>query len=790
MSAPRPRVPRMTVNALVGIVCTIVGVVGVTLPAAAGPVVNSAVSGTLSGTVSRPVPKVVLPHHNTFPHYLWQKQLGHVAFSSPVVAEIDGKRVVVLATLDGYINVVNATTGQEMPGWPRPVELAQGHRTAVDSTPVVAYLDGPNREPSIVVGAGSLFERNQQGGVEAFYWNGAVRFRFHTRDTFNEWNGGAPSGYDNSVFSSPAVGDITGSGQQDIVFGSYDHYIYALTPSGGLVAGFPFYNVDTVWSSPALYDSSGHGKDDIFIGADATGLDGCYGGWVYDLRDIGGPRIVWKHCMPNAIWSSPAVGTINNSGRAAVVVGTSFDQAYHTAGTNRVYAFYADDGATVPGWPVKTNGPVFGSPAIGDIGGGGDPAVVDTSCAHCSGGPAVVSAWSGSGHLLWSRVLNDHEVLSSPILVDLMGRGTNDVVVGNTLGLYLLSGRTGAFLYNTTNYPLGKPCSIENAAAVTYIPYVGWRLFEACGGPIYTGHLMSYPLPVAPKTAPAWPQWRGSPQHDGLEGDPSFGHEISCRVISGARGYRVASAAGSVIGFGVAPNCGSLAGLPVTSPVVGIASVPGGDGYWMATADGGVYAFGTAHLYPGKNGLFALGSLAGQPLPGQIVAIISSRDGLGYMMVGADGSVYSFGDAPYLGSMAGVKLTRPIVGMAIDPRTGGYWLVASDGGIFAFDAHFYGSTGSIRLKKPIIGMEVDATTGGYLLVASDGGVFAFRAHFYGSTGSRTLSHAIVGLASDAAGGGYWMVGSGGAVYAFHAAYYGSVSSNQVRTPVVGITPAT
>src|SRR5690348_10784368 len=54
MTALRHRVSRMTASALVGVVCTIVGLSGVTLPAPAGAVVNDA------------TPKVVLPHHNTF----------------------------------------------------------------------------------------------------------------------------------------------------------------------------------------------------------------------------------------------------------------------------------------------------------------------------------------------------------------------------------------------------------------------------------------------------------------------------------------------------------------------------------------------------------------------------------------------------------------------------------------------------------------------------------------------------------------------------------------------------
>jgi hypothetical protein len=36
----------------------------------------------------------------------------------------------------------------------------------------------------------------------------------------------------------------------------------------------------------------------------------------------------------------------------------------------------------------------------------------------------------------------------------------------------------------------------------------------------------------------------------------------------------------------------------------------------------------------------------------------------GYWLVGRDGSVYAFGDAPFLGSMTGTPLNRPVVGVS------------------------------------------------------------------------------------------------------------------------------
>lgn len=470
----------------------------------------------------------------SFPAPTWVDTLGQVAISSPTVATIEGVQAVVFGSESGYVYAINAQSGANLPGWPEPVELAPGVPSAIESSPTVAYLDGPDKPPTIIVGAGSTYVKDQQGGLVAFNADGTTRFVFHTQDIYNEWDGTStpgPDGYDEAVFSTPAVGDITGTGQQDIVFGSYDHELYALTPSGALVPGFPFLTQDTIWSSPALFHVRGGPKtEDIFIGGDATGRDGCYGGFVYDFtyrrRE---PRLVWQHCERQTIWSSPAVGVINATGRPAVVVGTGFGEPPpYTAASDKLFAFYADNGARVAGWPVATAGPVFGSPAIGVLAGTSTPDVVDTSwCVACTtsatGGTSDVYAWSGTGRLLWTQTLAQPNDFASPVLVDLSGSGGNDVVVGSAGGLYPLDGATGDFMYGTSALDPINTCSVQNSVAIADIAGTGtgtgWRMFEACGGPRQvtdTGHLYDYPLPATPGTAPPWPMWRQNPAHDGV----------------------------------------------------------------------------------------------------------------------------------------------------------------------------------------------------------------------------------------------------------------------------------
>lgn len=468
----------------------------------------------------------------TFPSPTWTDTVGPIALSSPTVTTINGVQVILFCSENGYLYVVNATTGAILPGWPQPVDVFPGGTpTAIESSPTLAYVNGPNRAPLIIVGAGSTYAANQQGGLIAFSITGAVKFRFHTFDIFDEWTGsGQPGGFDNGVISTPVVGDITGSGKLDIVFGSWDHRLYALTATGKMVPGFPIDTEDTIWSSAALYHIRGPKRQvDIFIGGDASGRDGCRGGFIYDVSYVdSSPYIKWQRCENQTIWSSPAIGVINATKRPAVVVGTGFGEIPpYKSDSYRLFAVYASNGRPLHGWPVLTTGPTFGSPAIGILPGSSRPAVVDDSwCAACTSSPSGIStvrAWSGSGALLWSQQISGGNDFSSPILADLTGSGNNDVLIGSSAGLFPLDGATGQFLFGTTATTSLTNCSIQDAPAIADVsgtgPGTGWHLFVICGGPqelTPSGRLISYPLPAAPAVTPPWPMWRQNAAHTGV----------------------------------------------------------------------------------------------------------------------------------------------------------------------------------------------------------------------------------------------------------------------------------
>jgi len=208
-----------------------------------------------------------------------------------------------------------------------------------------------------------------------------------------------------------------------------------------------------------------------------------------------------------------------------------------------------------------------------------------------------------------------------------------------------------------------------------------------------------------------------------------FGNLSAVGVANaGGGGYWVTDADGDVFAYGGAPFFGSLGGIPLNAPIVGIAATPNHGGYWLAAADGGVYAFGDAAFYGSAPGVLPPGASLNQP----VVGIAGSQDGKGYWLVASDGGVFSFGDAHFWGSMGGTRLNKPVVGMAQN-TLGGYWLVASDGGVFSFDGAFKGSLGSITLNAPVTGMAATDDGLGYWMVAADGGAFAFGdAPFWGS----------------------------------------------------------
>lgn len=224
------------------------------------------------------------------------------------------------------------------------------------------------------------------------------------------------------------------------------------------------------------------------------------------------------------------------------------------------------------------------------------------------------------------------------------------------------------------------------------------------------------------------------------------------------------------------PGCTSR--LRAGSVVAG-ASLPDGGGFWLTDATGNVEALGAAPCH---------GSLGGVPLPNPIVGITAAPDGGGYWLVSSTGEVYPFGDVASYGP-APPRLERPVVALVPSFNGRGYWLAAEDGGVFGYgNARHSGSAVAQALKNSIAGMATTDVPGAYWLVSTGGKVFS-----YGGANKvcrlRAWPHppgAVVSVASDPGGCGYWSVNAGGHLASTNPLAPGSPPPNAFSSPVVSI----
>ncbi len=172
---------------------------------------------------------------------------------------------------------------------------------------------------------------------------------------------------------------------------------------------------------------------------------------------------------------------------------------------------------------------------------------------------------------------------------------------------------------------------------------------------------------------------------DGISGPVFLGHYaandgervVACATTPNGKGIWLVTNFGRVYAEGTATNFGDMrstygicdiSGTPVlpysgvptsgqrcstrelNAPIVGITSTPSGNGYWLVGADGGVFNFGSAKFL-GSTYSYGITGLSGShPLNAPVTGLISTPNGNGYWLVGADGGVFNFGSAKFLGS--------------------------------------------------------------------------------------------------------------------------------------------
>ncbi len=487
---------------------------------------------------------------------------GHVIFSSPTIADIDGdgKDEILVGTTRKRCNNdgSNCTFTQQ----PKLVVLnangtikwARVLESSINSSPSVADIDG-NGDMEIVVSFGGEAQDTQgNGGVRAYDHNGNVLWTFYTYDYYE------PHPQTDGVFSTPALCDLDNDGDMEIAFGAWDQRIYLIDHTGRSLwndlhwdwtdSGRGYINADTVWSSPACADFNGDGEQEIVIGADISdggilpdGTPGFQGGFLYVFDRFG--NVLARRDMPETIYSSPAIADLDNDGKLEIVVGTGYhwwDVRGRTE-TRYVYVFRSDnlfnssiqysDPAKLPyapGWPQPTVYPGFSSPAIADLDGDGDlEIVIGSGDPYATGGDPIpgkgaVYAWHHTGELVsgWPVYPRDGQnfdaaIRSSPTVADVDNDGQMEVLFAFLWDVQVYSAN-GQFEKRFFTY-----YTVEGSPAVADADNDGRVEIWIGGGNYYDqsqGYLWRFEADANGVGDMPWPMFHRDAAHTGALGRP------------------------------------------------------------------------------------------------------------------------------------------------------------------------------------------------------------------------------------------------------------------------------
>jgi hypothetical protein len=392
---------------------------------------------------------------------------------SPLVADIDGNpangREVALGTEDGVIHVFGADGSQR---WQAALVASNCDAgfLPVSFMPTVAPIFG-NGVPYLIVGFGGTAAPPCDGGVAAF--EGATGHLAWTFSTL-EWEKqqGYPKEALHGVVVTPAVADTDGDGLMEIAFGSFDRNFYLLEADG--TVRWYYHAADTIWSSPVFAQLDDDPPLEVITASDIT-ISKNDGGGYLEAFDTG-PRYPTRIEFDTGfLWRTPNLGQVPYSSPALadvlpdepgdeIVLGTGC--YFPPSGGNRpgkwVKIFRARDGAELKTLDLPPGGTCSASsPAIGDIDDDGRlEIVIANGDATDAGGDGLgrIVAWDPETSApKWSTVPfhpinapgdvngNDESggFFMSPVIADLDGNGSLEVIAANHWSVHVLDGRDG-----------------------------------------------------------------------------------------------------------------------------------------------------------------------------------------------------------------------------------------------------------------------------------------------------------------------------------------------------------
>ncbi len=195
--------------------------------------------------------------------------------------------------------------------------------------------------------------QNLGGAVDTVFFDAEWR-----RDPgYANLEAGFPMSLSAAVVAPPAICELDGDAESEIVFGDASGRIVALNHDGTAVPGWPV-DIGTFQADAtiAVGDITGDGYNDVVAGNDA--------GYVYAFDRTGAELPGWARDTGTGLPAYVAIGGISTETRQVAVCSGS------------KVILYNGTGSTAPGYPKSMAGAISAAPAIGDVDGDGDREIV------------------------------------------------------------------------------------------------------------------------------------------------------------------------------------------------------------------------------------------------------------------------------------------------------------------------------------------------------------------------------------------------------------------------------